>query len=176
MRYSWDRFKFNLYFSAPANPKPRTYSYISFLMQKRIKFPIVLLLFFSCGIYLAAQEKKFALLDAKDPLTGEWEWVRNDTSAPFAPIPGQDWLYISFGAGSALSFGAPSWDETRGYDCASHFLAFSNGNTISATLSDACVPADKGKKISFTYQVFDRKQLIITYNDQRYIYKRKNAW
>ncbi|HLG04060.1 MAG TPA: hypothetical protein VI731_10730 [Bacteroidia bacterium] len=134
--------------------------------------PILLLLFCLGAASMMAQQK-FQLLAANDPLVGEWEWVKNDTTAMFTPFTGENWMYLSFGAGPVQSFGSPAFSEEKGYGAASYFLAFSNGSTITATLSDSPVPENRGKKFSFSY-VCDKSRLIITYNDEQFIYRRKN--
>lgn len=119
---------------------------------------------------------KYKMLDAQDPLIGEWEWISNDTTGIAAPIADQDWQYFKFVAGNAQSFGALSYDEGKGFGCASYFLAFSDGKHITGTLSDSCIGADKGKKFSFEYE-YDAMEdlLIITVRGEQFRYKRKKA-
>lgn len=121
-----------------------------------------------------AQTAKYAVFSEKNPVIGDWEWVKDPTSSPYAAVPDIEFLFIRFCAGNKASFGAVSSDSTKGYGCATYFLAYSNGSTIMGTISDCCVATDKGKKISFNYQ-YDggMDELIITVKGEQYFYKRK---
>ncbi|MBI3511130.1 MAG: hypothetical protein HY064_10740 [Bacteroidetes bacterium] len=138
-----------------------------------MKYFFLLLFFFSGATSIRAQTK-FALLDAKDPIVGEWEWIANDTNAPAAPLADEPWKILKFNAGTAQSMGALGMNDDKGYDCPSWFLAFSNGKQISATLSDGCVKSDKGKKFSFEY-FYDASddELLITVRGEKFRYRRK---
>jgi hypothetical protein len=139
-------------------------------MKKRILFAVLTFLSFT----VFAQQTKYALLDAKNPLIGDWEWISNDTGSAASPVSDQVWMYLHFAAGTEQSFGATSWDEERGFTCTSQFLAFSNGAAISTTLSTCCNPSEKGTKFSFTYE-YDAgsDQLIVTVRGEKSYYKRK---
>jgi hypothetical protein len=118
---------------------------------------------------------KFAVLDATDPIIGEWEWIKDPVGSPYAPLPDLDWTFISFSAGNKQSMGAISYDETvKGYGCPSYFLAYTNGTAITATISDCCIAGDKGKKVNFNYS-YDatEDQLNITVKGETFSYKRK---
>ena len=137
---------------------------------------LLLLLVMIVPALLPAQAAKFALLDAKNPIVGEWEWVRHDTASPAAPFPEQDWVYLKFSAGTGQSMGALTWDDDKGYGCPSYFMAFSDGKTISGTLSGSCSPELKGKKFSFQYEYdYSSDQLIITIRGVKSVYKRRPA-
>lgn len=126
------------------------------------------------GIFLKAQTPKYNTLDEKDPIVGEWQWVKDPVSSPYAPFPDLDFTFITFYAGTKLSMGAISFDEKKGYGCASSFLAYSNGTTIIGTISDCCISKNKGKKINFDYEYdVTSDQLIITVKEEKYFYKRK---
>lgn len=136
----------------------------------------LLLLLFCIPAALFSQTAKFALLDAKNPLIGEWEWVAHDTASPAAPFTEQDWIYFRFSAGAEQSMGALTWDSDKGYGCPSLFLAFSNGKTISGTLSSSCSPELKGKKFTFDYEYdYAHDQLLITIRGVTSVYKRRPA-
>ena len=135
---------------------------------------ICLFLFFlSAPAFLNAQTAKFHPLDAKDPLLGEWEWVKSDTSGMAAPLPDQDWQCFKFSAGTEMSFGALSYDADKGYACPTYFMAFTNGSQISGTASNPCSASDKGKKVAFTYR-FEGTFLIITVRGENFNYRRRS--
>jgi hypothetical protein len=133
---------------------------------------IVLSLF--CSTTFSAQTSKYKVLDEKDPLIGDWEWVKDPTSSPYAPVPDIDFVFLRFAAGTKTSLGAVSFDAVKGFGCPTYFLAYTNGTTIMGTISDCCVATDKGKKLNFTYE-YDASadQLIIIVKDEKYYYKRK---
>jgi hypothetical protein len=124
--------------------------------------------------FLPAQTAKYALLDAKSPLLGDWEWISNDTGSAASPIPSQIWMYLHFEAGTGQSFGAAQSDDLKGYGCICYFLAFSNGQTVSTSLSSSCMVTDKGKKFTFEYE-YDGSmdQLILTVRGEKSYYQRK---
>jgi hypothetical protein len=140
-----------------------------------VKTLFQLLLIFVIPVTMAAQAPKYKLLDVQDPLVGEWEWVKNDTTGIAAPFEDQDWQYFKFSAGTNQSFGALSFDEGKGFGCASYFIAFSDGAHITGTLSDSCVGNDKGKKFSFTYKYDATTDLLtIIVRGENFTYKRRN--
>lgn len=149
-----------------------------------MKFRLFLLFVFLAPFVLSAQTKskpaaqpsapKLTLLDAKDPLVGEWEWIASDTGAPAAPLPDQDWRILRFAAGTTQSMGALSFDNDKGYSCPTYFLAFGNGKQITATISDSCIPEDKGKKITFSYTIDSATgELLVTVRGNTFHYKRR---
>lgn len=118
---------------------------------------------------------KYAVLDEKNPILGNWQWVKDPVSSPYAPFPDLDWTFINFSAGNKISMGAISYDDTlKGYGCPTYFLAYTNGNSITGTITDCCIAAHKGKKINFNYS-YDatEDQLIIEVKDETFTYKRK---
>ncbi len=132
-------------------------------------------LFLLLPILFSFQAPKYDVLDSKDPLIGDWEWIKDPTGSPYTAVPDIDWVFISFSAGTKQSLGATSYDETiKGYACPSYFLAYTNGTTLMGTITNCCVAADKGKKFSFNYQ-YDAAddQLVITVKDETFTYKRK---
>jgi hypothetical protein len=139
-----------------------------------MKKSIGLFLFVLLPFLLPAQVNKYAILSDKNPIIGDWEWVKDPTSSPFAAVPDIEFVFLRFSAGTKSSFGAVSSDSTKGFGCATYFLAYSNGSTMIGTISDCCVVTDKGKKISFNYQ-YDpgMDELIIRVKDEQYFYRRK---
>ena len=135
-----------------------------------MKLISILVLTVFVSVTLRSQTSKYAVLDEKDQLVGNWEWVKDATSSPYAPMPDLDFVFISFSAGNKISMGALSYDG-----CPSYFLAYSNGTNITGTISDCCIAGDKGKKVNFAYE-FDAAgdQLILTVKEEKYYYKRKN--
>ncbi|HEU4718282.1 MAG TPA: hypothetical protein VFU15_10625 [Bacteroidia bacterium] len=133
------------------------------------------LFFLSFVLLLGAQTPKYALLDAKDPVVGTWEWIGNDTGSMAAPVPDLNWQFIQLAAGSDQSMGALSYSDEKGYECASYFLAFSNGQMITGTLSQTCLEADKGKKFTMGYR-YDamNDQLVLTIRGETFYYRRKS--
>lgn len=148
-----------------------SYSYIRMILMKKLSILLLLALFTPLLIF--SQTPKFATLGEKDKLIGKWEWIANDTGAPAAPIPDQDWRYLNFVSGTNQSMAAIGYEEAKGYACPTYFLAFSNGKTITGTISDTCTPSDKGKKFSFEYR-YDpaANQLILTVRGEIFYYKR----
>ncbi|HET6991651.1 MAG TPA: hypothetical protein VFJ43_10025, partial [Bacteroidia bacterium] len=124
---------------------------------------------------LVAQVPKYKVLDEKDPIIGDWEWIKDPTSSPYSAIPNVDFIFLRFAAGTKVSLGAVSFDTTKGFGCPTYFLAYTNGTSIVGTITDCCVATDKGKKINFTYSYdASEDQLIITVKEEKYYYKRKN--
>lgn len=147
-----------------------SYSYIRVTAMKKTSLLFLLLLLSLTGF---SQTPKFAPLADQDKLIGEWEWIPNDTGAPCAPIPDQDWRYLRFVSGTNQSMAAIALDESKGFACPTYFIAFSNGKSITGTISDTCTPSDKGKKFTFAYEyVPSSDQLIITVRGELFYYKR----
>ncbi|HTL82539.1 MAG TPA: hypothetical protein VL651_12590 [Bacteroidia bacterium] len=106
--------------------------------------------FFSLArVHAQTSAPKFALLDAKDPIVGTWKFVANDTAAPVSPFGTSGWYFIRFAAGTEQSVASESAGDVM--DCPFYFLCFSNGTTVSTTLSDNCDKSLKGKKFKFSY-------------------------
>lgn len=148
---------------------------ISYIRNCMKKINLLLLLLCLSPLISFAQQAKYAPLGEKDKLIGEWEWISNDTGAPCAPVPDQDWRYFRFAAGTNMSMAALTYEEAKGYGCPTYFLAFSNGNTITGTISDTCTPSDKGKKFSFAYEYDPSSdQLTITVRGEKFHYKRRH--
>lgn len=114
---------------------------------------------------------KYALLDAKDPVVGMWKFVANDTATPVSPFGTSGWYFIQFAAGTTQSVASESAGDVM--DCPFYFLCFSNGKTVSTTLSDNCDKTLKGKKFTFSY-VYDASgdRLTITANGRSAVYER----
>ena len=141
-------------------------------MKKRIAFILLLCL---SPLLVFSQAPKFAMLGEKDKLIGDWEWIASDTGAPCAPLPDQDWRYLRFASGTNQSMASLSYDEVKGFGCPTYFLAFSNGKTITGTISDTCTPSDKGKKFTFDYEYDPASdQLIIRVRGESFHYKRRH--
>ncbi len=142
-------------------------------MKKRNLFQtlpgIVLAMIFLLTV--AAQSAKYRQLDAKDAVVGDWEWVKDPVGNPYTPFGDQQWTYIRLSAGTDLSFGALTYSEDKGYGGLSRFLAWTDGSTITGTLSESSTPSGKGKKISFAFHI-EGDQLVITVNGEDYFYKR----
>ncbi len=142
---------------------------MSFLQMRSFWFLAIFI-----SVTLHSQTAKYTLLDEKDPIVGNWEWVKDPTSSPYAPFPDLDFAFITFSAGNKVSMGALSYDEKKGFGCPTYFLAYTNGTTILGTITDCCIAVDKGKKINFIYGYDPASdQLIISVKDERYYYKRK---
>jgi hypothetical protein len=140
----------------------------------KIIFQLLILFVAPLMLFSQTQAPKYKMLDAQDPLVGEWVWVTNDSTGIAAPLPDQDWKYFKFSAGSTQSFGALLFDDATGFGCASYFIAFSDGEHITGTVSDSCEGNDKGKKFNFTYK-YDAAEdlLIITVRGENFRYQRK---
>ena len=143
-------------------------------MKKIFQIFLFVVLPFSLFSQTKTPAPKYKMLDAQDPLIGEWVWITDDTTSVAAPLVDQDWKYFKFSAGTTQSFGALDYDDGKGFGCASYFIAFSDGEHITGTLSDSCIGSDKGKKFSFSYK-YDATtdQLIITVRGENSYYKRK---
>lgn len=135
-------------------------------------FPVLILAVLALCI-TAAQSAKFRQLDAKDLAVGDWEWVKDPVGNPYMPFADQQWTYIRLSAGTELSFGALTYSEDKGYGGLSRFVVWTDGSTITGTLSESSTQSGKGKKISFAYRM-EGDQLVITANGEDYFYKRKN--
>lgn len=139
-----------------------------------MKRHLAILIFLLTPFLLTAQTPKYIQSDSTSALIGEWEWVKDPTGSPYSPFPDLDFVYITFSAGKKLSMGAISFDETKGFGCPSYFLLYTNEKTITGTLTDCCIAADKGKKFSFNYEYdLASDQLIVTVNDEMKYYKRR---
>lgn len=136
------------------------------------KLLILCFIAFACASYAQTAAPKYALLDAKDPIVGMWKFVANDTAAPVSPFGTSGWYFIQFNAGTTQSVASESAGDVM--DCPFLFLCFSNGKTVSTSLSDNCDKSLKGKKFSFTY-VYDAasgKLTITSPNGASAVYER----
>ncbi len=137
-------------------------------------FYFLLLLFVPA--FVSAQTAKpkpqYIKLDAKDPLIGEWEWVKDPTGSPFSPSPGIDFIYLRFSPKDSLSVGALEQNESKGLMAACYFLASSNGSILTGVLSGCSNPANNGKSFLMHYEVIGN-ELIITAKGETIYYKRK---
>lgn len=115
---------------------------------------------------------KYLPLNAKDPLIGEWEWVKDPTGSPYNPLPGVDFTYLRFSQKDSLSVGAIENNASKGLVGHCYFLARSNGEAITGTLSGCSNPAYNGKNLSFHYTVTGN-ELVITVKEEQFIYRRK---
>src|SRR5665213_3214977 len=132
-------------------------------------------LFFFIPVLFSMQATKYAVLGEKNPLIGEWEWMKDPTSSPYAPVSDIDWAFIHFSVGTDQSFGAIAYDDTiKGYACPCYFLAYSNGSNMMGTITNCCVAKDKNKTFNFNFQYDEADdELIITVKDETFTYKRK---
>lgn len=141
--------------------------------MKRL-LPSALLLYvmlFLFPVFLSAQTPKYNKLDAKDPLIGTWEWVKDPTGSPFQPVPETDFIYIRFSPGDSLSVGAITRDENKGMLGTGYFLAYSTGSIIFGSLSNCSNPANNGKTFRMNY-VVRGDELVITVKGEEITYKR----
>ncbi len=122
---------------------------------------------------LSAQAPKYKLLTSKDPLIGEWEWVKDPTGSPYSPILETDFIFIRFSPNDTLSVGAIENDADKGLTGHCYFLAYSNGATVFGTLSGCSNPANNGKTFRFIYEVIG-DQLVIKVKGEQIYYKRKS--
>lgn len=133
---------------------------------------LLLLLFIPAFLPAQGQAQKFVLLDAKNPLIGEWEWVKDPTASPYSPIAETDFIYLRFSTKDSLSVGAIENNESKGLLGHCYFLAYSNGTAIFGTLTGCSNPANNGKTFRFTYEVTGNELAIIV-KGEKIIYKRK---
>ena len=138
-------------------------------------FYFLLLLFVPA--FISAQTTKtkapdFIKLDAKDPLIGEWEWVKDPTGSPFSPSPGIDFTYIRFSPKDSLSVGALESSEWKGWLGSCYFLVYANGTTARGVLSGCSNPVNNGKLITIHYEVTGN-ELVITSKGEKIYYRRK---
>jgi hypothetical protein len=134
-------------------------------------FHLLLLLFIPAC--LSAQAPKYVVLDAKDPLIGEWEWVKDPTASPYSPVVETDFIYLRFSPKDSLSIGAIENSESKGLLGHCYFLAYSNGTSVFGTLSGCSNAANNGKTFRFAYEITGNELAIIV-KGERIIYKRKN--
>lgn len=142
-----------------------------------MKKSFVALLLLLVPVLISAQTKtttapKYVKLDAKDPLIGEWEWVKDPTGSPYSPITETDFIYLRFSPADSLSVGAIENNESKGLLGHCYFLAYSNGSTIFGTLSGCSNPANNGKTFRFTYEVLGN-ELVITVKGEKIYYRKK---
>jgi hypothetical protein len=122
---------------------------------------------------LFAQTPKYVLLSPKDPLLGEWEWVKDPTGAPYSPVPETDFTYMKFSPGDSLSIGSINNDESKGLTGHCYFLAYTNGSTVFGSLTGCSSTANNGKTFRFNYEVTGN-ELVITVKGEQIYYRRKN--
>ncbi|MEO5643403.1 MAG: hypothetical protein ABIQ40_14735 [Bacteroidia bacterium] len=121
----------------------------------------------------ALQTPKYVKLNEKDPLIGEWEWEKDPTGSPYSPLPAVDFIYMRFSPVDSLSVGALENNESKGLLNHCYFTAYSNGSTITATLSSCSNPLNNGKQLVMHYEVTG-DELVITLNGEKTYYRRKN--
>ncbi|MDQ3112147.1 MAG: hypothetical protein M3R17_19865 [Bacteroidota bacterium] len=132
----------------------------------------IVILILMLPLFVAAQAPKYVLLDPKDDLIGEWEWVKDPTGSPFSPVPETDFIYIHFSPGDSLSIGSIAKDDLKGKTGNCYFIAKSNGSTVFGVLSNCSNFANNGKAFRFDYKVMG-DELVITVKGEEIIYRRK---
>jgi hypothetical protein len=134
----------------------------------RTVFHLLLLLL---PAFANAQAPKYILLDPKDELIGEWQWVKDPTGSPYAPVPETDFIYLHFSPGDSMSIGSIEKDEMKGKTGHCYFIAKSNGSAVFGVLSNCSNPANNGKSFRFDYKVTG-DELVITVKGEEIYYKR----
>lgn len=108
-----------------------------------MKRVLIIVLFLITSPLLKSQTAKYVLPDSTNPIIGEWEWVKDPVGSPYSPFPDLDFVFITFSADKKLSMGALSYDEKKSFGCSSYFLMYTNGKTITGTLTDCCIASDR---------------------------------
>jgi hypothetical protein len=146
-----------------------------------MKRSFALLIFFGLPLFsmtsaLNAQTAapRYVMLDAKDPLIGDWVFTANDTASPVDPFGNGGWSLIRFSPGTQNS--ACSTDSSEDFLCPYYFLAFSNGKEIMGTISDGCNKELKGKKMVMKFEYHaSEDELVLSSGKSKAYYRRRTG-